>query len=68
MTNLLAKMEDAKLEYAVLVSKIDLFGCDMRNDIICILIDKCEDNIDHLRRTINWKAEVDAYVKQGAMQ
>ena len=61
MKNLLDQMQDAKAEYGILVSKIDLFGCDMRNDITNTLIDKCEDKIDSLRIAINMKADVEAY-------
>ena len=50
MINLQAKLDDAKLEYAVLVSKIDLFGSESRNDVINGLIDKCLDKIDMLER------------------
>jgi hypothetical protein len=51
-SNISKKLAAAKIEYTVLVSRIDLFGSESRNEIVNDLIDKCLDKIDFLERQL----------------
>lgn len=49
-SNISKKLAAAKVEYTILVSRIDLFSSESRNEVINNLIDSCLDKIDVLER------------------
>lgn len=51
-SNISKKLAAAKIEYSILISRIDLFGSESRNEIVNDLIDSCLDKIDVLERQL----------------
>ena len=61
-----AQLSDARMERMVLVSRLDQFGDEARNEGICDLIDKCEQKIDSLQIQLAICEEIGKMTKKAA--